>query len=461
MKNNINLSELKREIGLTTASAVVVANMVGTGIFTTSGFIVKELGDFRLMLLCWLVGGLFALFGALAYGELGARFPAAGGEYVYLRETYGRWMGFLSGWISLVVGFSAPIAAAAIAFAAYGFQALSIPAGRPVVLSISGVNIFTLSPEILVAVAVIVALSLVHYHSLRVGSRVQNALTGFKVALILGFVIAGLLSDRGSIVHLSGGLDLGALLQERFAVSLIFVSFAYSGWNAAAYLGGEIQRPGRNIPLALAAGTALVILLYLLLNIVYSYALRVDEMSGVIEVAAKAAISLFGAGAGRYISGAIAVGLLSVLSAMIMTGPRVYYAMSKDGLFFELFARVSRARRTPGHSISLQAAIAVIMVITASFEKLLIYIGFTLSLFAMLTVLGVIILRIRRPDPDPRYRTFGYPATPTLFILGNLWIIYFSLKSRPGASLAGLATIGLGLLVYLYFGRKLKQREET
>ena len=430
--------------------------MVGTGIFTTSGFIMEELGDPQTLLLCWLVGGIFALCGALCYGELGAMFPRAGGEYVFLRESFGKGMGFLSGWISLIVGFSAPIAAASIAFATYFFRAVPVSFSPEFTVPFFGINIVTISPINIVAVAIIILFSLIHYHSLFLGTRVQNALTVFKIGLIVVFVAAGLFLGHGSTSHFSEGVEIGSLFQDKFAISLIFVSFAYSGWNAAAYLGGEIKKPSRNIPLALFTGTALVMCLYLLLNIVYIYALPAKEMSGVLEVGANSAVSLFGENMSKYFSGAIAIGLLSVLSAMIMTGPRVYYAMSKDGVFFELFGKVNNLRRTPVYAILLQAGIAIIMVISASFDKLLLYIGFTLSLCAMLTVVGMILLRVKQPDSPNNYKTFGYPVTPLLFIFGNLWIVYFCIKSRPVTSLFGLGTIGLGILVYSHFKRRNK-----
>jgi APA family basic amino acid/polyamine antiporter len=370
LRNKLDNGELKREVLLFSATVLVVANMVGTGIFTTSGFIIQELRNPQSLLLCWVVGGIFALCGALCYGELGAMFPRAGGEYVYLRESFGKWMGFLSGWISMIVGFSAPIAAASIAFATYFFHALQLAPSAKMTLALFGINIAAISPSSMLAIGAIIAFSLLHYQSLLVGSRVQNGLTVFKIGLVVAFVVAGLSVGNGSTSHFSHGLDLGSVFQDKFAISLIFVSFAYSGWNAAAYLGGEIQRPQRNIPLALFAGTFLVMCLYLLLNVVYIYALSVKEMSGVLEVGAKSAVSLFGEDMSKYFSGAIALGLLSVLSAMIMAGPRVYYAMSKDGVFFGLFGRVSKARRTPAHAIFLQAGIAIIMVITASFDNL-------------------------------------------------------------------------------------------
>jgi len=454
LKDMLNNHHLKREIGLFSATILVIANMVGTGIFTTSGFIMEELGNPQAMLLCWLVGGVFALCGALCYGELGAMFPRAGGEYVFLRESFGKGMGFLSGWISLIVGFSAPIAAAAIAFATYFFRILPASFSAKLTAPFLEIGILAISPITMLAITVIIIFSLIHYHSVFLGARVQNCLTIFKVGLIVVFVAAGFCLGQGSTENFSQGLEISLIFQDKFAISLIFITFAYSGWNAAAYLGGEIKNPVRNIPLALFTGTALVVCLYLLLNIVYIYALSPAEMSGVLEVGTKSAVSLFGDNISRYFSGAIAIGILSVLSAMIMTGPRVYYAMSKDGVFFELFGKINGLRQTPVYAIFLQAVIAIIMVITASFDKLLLYIGFTLSLCAMLTVVGMMLLRIKKPDLKRSYKTFGYPVTPLLFILGNLWIIYFCIKSRPITSLFGLGTIGLGVLVYSYFRRK-------
>ena len=446
-------SQLKREIGLFSAIAIVVANMVGTGIFTTSGFILQEVGSSSVLLLGWVVGGAFALCGALCYGELGARYPQAGGEYVYLREAYGKPLAFLSGWISLIVGFSAPIAAAAIAFSVYLLKALGGGSGTERVVTLLGVPIVTLSVPVMLAIAVVVLLSILHVHSLRIGSRVQNLLTLFKIALIVGFIVAGIFSSGGSPDHFSKSLSPGVLLDGKFVVALIFISFSYSGWNAAAYLGGEIKRPSRNIPLAMLAGTLIVTALYLLLNIVYVYALPPVEMRGVMEVAAAAGSRLFGPGIGRWLNGAISLGLLSVISAMILAGPRVYYAMSRDGIFFPLFGKVDEARHTPAHAIGLQAAIAIAMIVSASYDKLLVYIGFTLSLFAMLTVIGLIRVRLRNPEKGPAYRTWGYPLTPLIFIMGNLWIIYFSIRSRPAPVVWGVVTIAAGMGMYVYFFR--------
>ncbi len=441
-------SGLTRELGFFSATILVVANMIGTGIFTTSGLIIRDLGRPIPLLLCWLVGGVFALCGALCYGELGALFPEAGGEYVYLREAFGRLPAFLSGWISLIVGFSAPIAASAIAFSVYFSRAFSIPMDTLLTLKLFGRDVLCVSTDGLMAILAVVVLSLVHSHSIRVGSRVQIGLTMLKISVIVAFIAGGFLIGRGSSSHFSGGFGVASLFDGSFATSLIFISFAYSGWNAAAYLGGEIKEPGSNIPLSLLTGTVVVIICYLALNAVYVYALPAREMSGVIEVGEKAAASLFGNDVGRLLTGAIALGILSALSAMILTGPRVYYAMSQDGVFFRIFGRLHRKRGTPAFSIVLQAAIAILMILTSSFEKLLLYTGFTLSLFAILTVVGLIRLRLTRRARTTFCRTFGYPVTPLVFVVGSGLVVCLMIAHKPAIGFWGVLTICLGALFY-------------
>ncbi|MBU1053930.1 MAG: amino acid permease [Proteobacteria bacterium] len=450
--NNVNDNAgagLKRQIGLGTSIILVIANMIGTGIFTTSGFIIESLQDPKALLICWIIGGVFALSGALCYGELGSIFPRAGGEYVFLKECFGERLGFLSGWISLIVGFSAPIAASSIAFSKYFFNSVFESKGLQVQDSLLLAN----APSVL-AIGIILLFSFVHCYSVSIGSRVQNALTGFKICLILCFVVAGFLYGKGSMSHFSIEFDPTILTSGGFATSLIFISFAYSGWNAAAYMGGEIKNPSKNIPLSLFIGTVVVICLYLLLNLLYVYALSLNSMSGKLEIGAVAAAGLFGPNVGRFFSGAVTICLLSVVSAMIMAGPRVYYAMAKDGLFFNLFSRLTKTQRVPAYAIILQALIAIIMVITSSFDKLLLYIGFTLSIFAVLTVLGLMYLRARMPDSKQTYKTFGYPVTPLIFILGNMWIIIFCVKENPIVTFYGALTIISGLIFYFIFKRR-------
>lgn len=431
--------ELNRELGLFSATIVVIANMIGTGIFTTSGLILAKVSDPITFGLCWLIGGIFALCGALCYAELGVRYPKAGGEYIYLREAFGPSLGFLSGWLSLIVGFSAPIAAVAMAFATYLFPG----AGQAIANAL--------------ACGVILCFTLLHYHSLRCGIQVQNGLTLIKVGIIVTLVVAAFVAGRGDLSHFETGIWADDLFSINSAVALIFISFAYSGWNAACYLGGEIHDPEYNLPRALAIGTVTVTILYLALNGVFLYALPPQEMAGRTDIGTLAATALFGPTAGRWLGLAIAVGLLSVLSAMIMTGPRVYLAMARDKVFFPVFGRLSGLHRTPAASIFLQATLAIVMVLTSTFESLLIYIGFTLSLSAMLTVTGMMLLRHHKPIPAQCYRTPGYPFVPAIFILGNGWIIYFVVQSQPIASLFGLATIALGLFTYGAFRFKTKR----
>lgn len=442
--------ELKREIGPVSATVAVIANTVGTGIFTTSGFILAELDSPSALLFCWLLGGLFALAGALCYGELGAMLPRAGGEYAYLREAFGPLPAFLSGWISLIVGFSAPIAAAAIAFATY---LLGGPGEPWLALHIAGRTWVSLSAVTALACAAVVALSLVHYHSLRLGQGVQNLLTALKLGLMLLFVVVGLWLGEGDLGHFGQSLPQTQASAGSFAVALIFVSFAYSGWNAAAYLGGEIREPGRNLPLALILGTAVVVALYLAVNLVYVYALPPQAMSGMLEIGTGAAVALFGPRIGEAVGLAIALGLLSVMSAMIMAGPRVYFAMARDRLFFQRVGAVHAVRGTPAQAILLQGAIAIAMILLAAYDTLLVYIGFTLSLCTMLTVLGLLRLRRRRPDLARPYRTFGFPVTPWLFIAGNLWIVLYTLASRPVVGLYGVATLAAGGALYRLLDR--------
>jgi basic amino acid/polyamine antiporter, APA family len=442
MKNQLNQNqELQRDLGLFSATVVVIANMIGTGIFTTSGFIIAKVGNPVVFMLCWLIGGLFALCGALCYGELGVRYPKAGGEYIYLREAFGPCFGFLSGWLSLIFGFSAPIAAAAMAFAVYLLPGVE-----------KGVTTG-------VACGVILFITLLHYHSLKLGARIQNGLTLLKIGIIIVLVISAAVIGHGDLAHFEPGLLADAGSGSSWAVALIFISFAYSGWNAASYLGGEIERPERNMPRALVLGTVIVVILYLALNAIFIFALAPEEMAGNVDVGALAATVLFGETAGRWFGVVIAVGLLSVLSAMIMTGPRVYYAMARDGVFFRVIGRLSQRHHTPAASIFLQATIAIVMVLTATFDSLLIYIGFTLSLSAMLTVCGMMWLHHLKPLSARSYRTPCYPLVPVIFIIGNGWIIVFVMKSQPVASLFGMATIGLGLLIYTVFHQQLKRIE--
>ncbi|MEE8334878.1 MAG: amino acid permease [Candidatus Neomarinimicrobiota bacterium] len=422
------MEESKRLLGPVSATSIVVASMIGTGIFTTSGFLVENIPSAPLLLGVWIVGGLIALCGALTYSELAAAMPENGGEYNFLSKLFNPGLGFLSGWISLIVGFSAPIAGAAMAFGAYMSAAL------PQV------------PQKGAAVGVLLIFSFLHMAGLRTGTFTQNVLTFFKIGLILAFIIAGFsVGTLTEINRMDFQINPGQYFSPAFAVSLIFVMYAFSGWNAAAYIGGEVRNPGRNLPLALIIGTALVTLLYLGLNVLYICAVPLKSMAGVLEVGYLAAVSLFGESIGRLFSLGIAVTLLSMISAMVMAGPRVYQAMGRDIPFFRFLSRQSK-RNTPINGIILQTIIALIILTTMTFDTLMYYVGFTLSIFTGLTAAGVFVLR-RRRLPSP-YRTWGYPVIPGIFILLSIWMIMHTIIVRPLESSFGVFTIALGWLVY-------------
>lgn len=422
---------------------IIVANMVGSGIFTTSGFIMQDIQNPWGMLLCWLVGGLLALTGALCYGELGAMFPAAGGDYVFLRESLGRRIAFLSGWISLWVGFSAPIAAVAIAFGTYVNGSLPVEmqhSGIPSVLAVGSILFFTWG----------------HIQGLLFGTWMQNIMTFAKILLILFFVGFGLTLGNGSFQHFDASLSYSNIFSGNFATSLIFVSFAYSGWNACVYLGSEIKNAGRNIPVSIITATFFVICIYLLLNVVYVYAVHPKDMYGVVEIGSLAAVHLFGEKIGSSFGLVIAFCLLSALSSMVMLGPRVYYAMARDQLFFKLFQNINQRRHVPSYAIILQGGVSIVLVLTSTFYTLLIYVGFIIAIFSSLTVIGMMKLRSKEPDRPRPYKTWGYPFTPILFVAGNLWIVIFSIKNNLAAFIWGLITVATGVLIYEYLERRLK-----
>lgn len=420
-------------MGLATAMGLVVASMIGTGVFTTSGLLLELLPSVWSVLLCWTVGGAAALCGALAYAELGAAMPHNGGEYYFLSQLYHPAVGFLSAWVSLIVGFAAPLAAVALAFGIY-LHAL-----------VPGV------PPAWAGAALIVVLSGLHAWQLSVGARVQDILTFAKVALIVAFVVVGLLcGDWARLVSEPPGDALAALPTAGFAIALIMVSFSYSGWNAAAYVAGEVNNPGRVLPVALSLGTGLVLLLYLGLNAVFLSAAPASALAGKVEVGHIAAERLLGTAGGAALSVLIALGLLSTVGALIVTGPRVYEAVGRDLPRLRWLARRS-GRGGPALAIALQAVLALGMLFTAGFEALLTYVGFTLSVFAGLTVFGVFLLRRRRSLARP-FGMPGYPVTPVLFLSLMAWMIAHTILSRPVVAAVGAVTILTGLLAYVASG---------
>ncbi|MCB9705181.1 MAG: APC family permease [Myxococcales bacterium] len=429
------LARPPRALGSATAILLIIASMVGTGVFTTTGFLIRDLGSTSAVLLAWALGGLTAVCGALAYAELAAALPHNGGEYTLLSRIYHPAVGFIAGWISLVVGFSAPMAASAIAFGDYLGRIL--PGVDP---SAAGL-------------AAILVLALLHGLRVRLGGIVQNLVTAATVVLIVLFIAGGLaVGDLSRITPLADPSTAAAVASPAFAVGLVFVSFAYSGWNAAAYVAGEIDRPGKSIPRSLILGTLTVAALYLGLNLVFVIAAPAADLAGVVEVGYVAAEHLFGdplITAGLTVI--VALGLLTTVSALMMAGPRVYEALGADyPRFRRLAGRLTGdpGDRGPAAAIALQVVIAAAMVLTASFDQLLTYMGMTLALSSGLTVAGVFVLRRREPGLPRPYRTWGHPLTTLIALALMAWMIAFTVAVRPLTSLVAAATIAAGLVVY-------------
>ena len=416
--------------------------MIGAGIFTTSGLLLQQLGSPTLMIGLWIGGGVLAVFGALCYGELGAAIPRAGGEYVYLSELFHPLLGFLTGWVSFFVGFSAPLAASSLGFSEYFARAFP------------GLVIWG-DPELIkkaLAIVVILALTLVHLRGLEFGSKVQNYLTVGKVVLIAGLVIVGFSLGRGDFGHFSQGGDVQSGIGgwKVAGLSLMWIMFSYSGWNASAYIGSEIRDPKRNLPLSLIVGTGLVILLYLALNILFVFAAAPGELSGVIAVGDLAASNLFGGAAAKGVSILISFALLSSISALIILGPRVYYAMAKDGYFFKSLSEVHPVFRVPSKSIVLQFLIAAVMVMSGTFDQILTYMGFCLGIFPIVAVIGVYRLRSKGRGT---YRMPLYPIAPIVFVVVSVTILVLAYLERPVESSIALLTVGLGVPVYIVFAK--------
>lgn len=444
----------KRRLGLTVTAAIVVANMIGTGVFTSTGFQAASLHDPMTILLCWVVGGVLALCGAAAYAELGSMMPRAGGEYVYLREAYHPAVGFMSGWVSLTAGFSAPIAGAAISFSIYVTALVPELQGLAPWLGGGKGALITFGPQQAIAIALIVAITALHSFDTKVGGWVQAVFTAIKVLLIALFIIGGLLLGDGNWSNLSSpDMGFGNMFTMNFAEALMYVSFAYSGWNAAAYIANEVERPERNLPRALLLGTGTVMALYVLLNVVFLYAIPTSGLASgagggpVIEVGDVAARQLFGASAGKLVTSVIAIALVSSVSAMIMAGPRVYAAMATDRALPQQLAHHNQ-RGVPVFAVITQGVIASAFVLIADLGALIRFVGFSLALFAALTVSAVFVLR--RRGLRAAYRTWGYPVTPIAFILLSVWIAVQQIKGQPKESaLVGLV-LAIGAVLYVF-----------
>jgi APA family basic amino acid/polyamine antiporter len=420
----------RRTIGFVTACSIVIANIIGTGIFTSLGFQLNDIQSGFPLLMLWVIGGIAALCGALCYGELAAAMPRSGGEYHFLSKIYHPALGFMAGFVSATVGFAAPIALAAMAFGQYFNGVFGV--GSPLVLSFVVVWIVTVF----------------HVGNLRIGSAFQNFSTLVKLLLIGALIGAGFfVPSKQPISFLPAAGDNSALLSGAFAVALVYVMYSYSGWNAAVYISSEINRPEKNVPRSLLAGTSVVIVIYVLLNAVFLATTPANELKGQIEVALIAGKHIFGDNGGRFAGAIICLGLVAAISSMTWIGPRVTMSMGEDHWLLRWLGRKNE-HGIPKNAVLLQLLFVNLLLLTKSFQNVVRYTQFSLLLCSLLAVLGVIVLRFTRPEITRPYRVWLYPIPPVVFSIITIWMMFYLLRSHTAESLAGLATALSGLLLY-------------
>ena len=424
-----------------TVTAVVIANMIGTGVFTSLGFQLLDIQSGFAILLLWALGGLIAVCGSMTYAELGSALPRSGGEYNFLTEISHQSAGFISGWISATIGFSAPTALAAITFSTY---------------------LMTIFPEInndwlrkIIACSLIVILAFIHSSNRKSSGGLQMIFTVMKVGVIILFCFGAILFAKNiqPVSFSPNSNDISTIFSGSFAVSLIYVSYAYTGWNAATYLSSEIERPQKYLPLILISGTTTVTVLYILLNFVFLSVAPIEDMQGKIEIGFIAAQSAFGGSVANFTGLVLSLLLISTVSAMTIAGPRVLQVIGED---FKVLNILSRKRKDgiPSTAIYIQSLIAIIFILSSSFESILVFAGFTLALNSFVTVIAVFVLRSKQPNLPKPYKTFGYPFTPLIYLALTGWTLYFVIINRPIEVLFSLGIILSGLIFFYISNRK-------
>src|SRR3984893_5123500 len=433
-----NLQTTRRTVGFFTACGIVIANIIGTGVFTSLGFQVADIQSGFALLMLWIVGGVAALCGALCYGELSAALPRSGGEYHFLSEIYHPAVGFMAGFISATVGFAAPIALAAMAFGKY-FR-----------------GVFNFGSPLLLSFVLVWIIALFHFGNLRLGSAFQNLWTLVKLLLIAALIGAGLLlQEKQPVTFLPHSGDTMSIFSGAFAVSLVWVMYSYSGWNASSYIIGEVKDPERNVQRSLLAGTVVVIAAYVLLNAVFLATTPESEMSGQLEVGLIAGKHIFGENGGRVVGAIICLGLISAISSMTWIGPRVTMSMGEDHWLLRFLGRKNSAG-VPANAVIVQLLIVNLLLLTRSFELVAVYIQFALLLCSLLTVVGVIVLRIVQPNISRPYRVWFYPVPPIVFSAITIWMMIYLLRSKTTESIAGLLTAMVGFLLYFCAGKRVR-----
>ena len=427
----------ERTLGYYTATLIIIAAMIGTGIFTIPGYVAKNIPNPLLMVSAWIIVGVISLCGALCYAEISSVFNENGGEYLFLSKLIHPSVGFMSGWVSFIVGFSAPCAAAATAFGAY-------------TSAITGLHATMQS-----ALFVVLFFSVIHIIGVKTGGYLQNALTVLKILLVTVFIILGfslIKSNNNMTLHFD--YVYNNLINTNFWTSLLLISYAYAGWNTAVYISGEIKNPEKNIPLALISGTIIVLIIYVAINVIYTNALSLKEMNGILEIGYITMRKLYGESIGIYFSIGIAVALSSMISALIMAGSRLYMQIGKDINMLKSISKKS-FNNTPIYAIILQCLITSLLIITMNYELLLYYIGFTLNIFSVITVASVFIIRNKKITTT--FKVPLYPVPPILFIVFNLIILSQTIIQKPIESLIGFITIFFGYIIFIYSNKKQKK----
>ena len=432
---------MRNKATMWTAAAFVVANMVGTGVFTSLGFQLLTTDRLFSIMMLWLLGGVIAFCGALCYAELGAAMPRSGGEYHYLSQIYHPSVGFLSGWVSLVVGFAAPVALTCMALTSYVCRIYPV-----------------INPRWL-AIGVLTLITLVHTRDLMLSGSFQNVFTIIKVVMIIAFIVCGFVLPSQPQDYSAQSASFKDIFNPGFAVSLIWVYYAYSGWNASTYMASEIENPKKNIPLSLILSTLVVTIMYLLLNAVFLRSTPMSDLSGQIEIGLISARNIFGDHLGNLMGLVISVLLLSSISSMVFMGPRVAQVMGEDHRILR-FLSYKDKKGVPLAAIAFQYVISLLLIITNSFEMVTKYTGILLSLCSLLAVIGVFVHRYKFPKAERPYKTFGYPVTPLIFIALIVWSIVYLVyedytktyvtheQSFMWMSIMSFCTLLAGLIVY-------------
>ena len=449
-------SSLSKQLSLLDSTAIIIGSMIGSGIFIVSAEIASKVETPGMLLLAWVVTGIITILGALSYGELAAAMPKAGGQYIYLKEAFGPLYGFLYGWTLFAVIQTGTIAAVAVAFAK--FTGVFIPeiSGSNAILSI---GTFTISSQQLLAISVIILLSMYNYREIKAGALMQNIFTITKVAALLLLVILGLYFGYHSVGSIE---NFKPMFPDVFTLTTIGVFgaamtgslFSADAWNNITYTAGEVKNPQRNLPLSLLLGTSTVIFLYLLANIAYIYVLPIDQLKNAENgrVATLMMNTVLGENGRYFMAAMIMISTFGCLNGIILTAARVYYAMAKDGLFFKKAGTLNK-NHVPANSLTMQCVWACLLCFSGTYNDLLNYIMFAVMIFYVLTISGLFVLRVKRPDMERPYKALGYPFLPALYIILAALVALNMLIYQSEFSLYGLIIILLGVPVYYFFKR--------